>query len=163
MLVQSLWGYFYLYLHSTLISHKNNIVLCSPHLWDFVSLPFKFDFIPLHSQALSLTHHPWYTSFYLVPLIIHQFSPCFTNFTLISLNILLYTSDYVYRPIPSSIYIIQSLLSQISTLIPLLLATKELFTRNLQFIDCFSLVLWCWCGCFLTIQHSWMYHHTHNH
>src|SRR6266436_1519098 len=106
-------GYFYLYLHSTLIFTNNNIVLCSPHLretsyhFDLTSTSFPFvpgpyishiDLATLRPTSLRFVR-PRYASFYLAPSIFRCFSSRFINFAPISLDLSLYTSDFVYRHI----------------------------------------------------------------
>ena len=52
-------------------------------------------------QALFLAHQPQYTLFYCVPSFIYHFSSHFIDFAPISLNLLLQTLDYIYKPIQS--------------------------------------------------------------
>src|SRR5882672_5941160 len=113
-------GYFYLYLHSTLILHNNNIVLRSPHLretsYHFDSTSTSFPFIP----GPNISH------INLAPSIFRCFSSRFINFAPISFVLSLYTSDLVYRPPHSFTFFIRSFSDQILTLISLyntLLAT----------------------------------------
>ncbi len=100
--------------------HNNNIVLRSPDLretsYHFDSTSTSFLFVPFRSQALSFAHRPRYASFYLAPSIIRCFSSRFVNFTPISLVLLLYTSDFVYRPTHLFTFIIRSFSDRILTL-----------------------------------------------
>src|SRR6266436_4472370 len=102
-------GYFYLYLHSTLIFTNNNIVLCSPHLretlYHFDSTSTSFPFVP----------RPNISYIDLAPSIFRCFSSRFINFAPISLILSLYTSDIVYRPSHSFTFFIRSFSGRILT------------------------------------------------
>jgi len=111
------WGYFYLYLHTTLI-YNNNIVLRSPDpSWDFVITSIWLpDFVPLRSQALSFAHRldtlrstALLRSFVVLARIL--------SISLRSRSDLsLYTSDLVYRTPHSFTFIIRSFSDRILTL-----------------------------------------------
>jgi len=101
--IRSLWCHFNLskviftYIYIALsFSHRITLYCVPPPSWDFVSLRFNFNFIPFHSQALSLIHWAQYALFHLTPSIICCFSLCFINFTLISLNLLIYKYQTSY-------------------------------------------------------------------
>src|SRR5882672_10068691 len=102
-------GYFYLYLHSTLILHNNNIVLRSPQLretlYHFNSTSTSFPFVP----------RPNISHIDLAPSIFRCFSSRFINFAPISFVLSLYTSDFVYRPPLSFTFIIRSFSGRILT------------------------------------------------
>src|SRR5882672_5701856 len=103
-------GYFYLYLHSTLILHNNNIVLRSPQLretlYHFNSTSTSFPFVP----------RPYISHIDLAPSIFRCFSSHFINFAPISFVLSLYTSDYVYRPPHSFTFNIRSFSGRILTI-----------------------------------------------
>jgi len=76
-------GYFYLYLHSTLILQTITLYCVPPPSWDFVSLQFDFGFVPFIPGLISRTSTslrfvltslcfvlPRYTLFYLATLVL---------------------------------------------------------------------------------------------
>jgi hypothetical protein len=145
-----LQGYFYLYLHSTLISHIITLYFVPP------------TFVRLHITLIQLQlHFPLFPG--LIPhtsTLIHLVLPCSFDYSLILLwSCLIFR--YIHRTLyPDPLTHLHPLSDHFGVRYqPWYHHFGHIGTvyQNFTLFRSFSLVLWCWCDCFLTIQHSWTY------
>ena len=138
--IWSLWRHFdlseviFTYIYIALSFHKNNIVLCSSYLCEtlycFNSASTSFSSIP----------RPY-------PSHIDLNTPCSTVFLQLFIDLarilsILLRSRLIFWYKHWTLY-------------------TDPYTHLHTISNCFLAryqLLWCWCGCFLTIQHSWMHH-----